>query len=65
MLDGVAILELLDVDNCDWDPHVADGPLKDALLDAYLRPSKKPSLGPFEDGDGNRREGNERVINPR
>ena len=65
VLNELAILVLLDVDDCDRDFRDAERSLKDPRLDAYFRPSKKPSLGPFEDGDGNRCEGNERMINLR
>lgn len=37
------------------------GSLEDARLDAYFG----APVGPFEDGDGNRRKGNERVVNLR
>jgi hypothetical protein len=63
VLNEFAVLVLHDVDDCDRDVCNAVGSLEDERLDAYLRPSKKPSLGPFEEGDGNRCEGNERVIN--
>jgi hypothetical protein len=66
VLDELVIFVLLDVDDCDRDFRDAVGSLRDTRLDAYFRPNKKKiSLGPFEDGDRNRCEGDERVINLR
>jgi len=61
VLNELTILVPLDVDDCDRDFRDAVGFLKDARLNAHFR----PSLGPFEEGNGNRREGDERVINLR
>jgi hypothetical protein len=66
VLNELTILVLLDVDDCDRNFRDAVGSLNDARLDAYFRPNKKKiSLGPFKDGEGNRRERDERVINLR
>jgi hypothetical protein len=66
VLDELTILVLLDVDDRDRNLRDAVSSLENPRLDAYFRPkNEKPSLGPFERSDRNRREGDERVIDLR